>query len=227
MIVLDLQLIFFHRLPRQARIRRWYPLLGSLFAFLLGIPYLCFPNVRLGYNGTMMVGNAKSAAAKVFVLWGQIWLHAGIIYSIIMVIAVCVKIYLAQSQLRRFGGSKLNESVSRSFAIVLFHPVISPNDKQSDSGTLLHSQFSTTGNLSTEKPVADIQTCPPQVKTMDMGPGVTGLFNDALGNDDTLSSTAGKNPHEAQGVSVVHMGDCTVNESALEPRNLFIEATTL
>ncbi|KAJ1956000.1 hypothetical protein IWQ62_005406 [Dispira parvispora] len=307
MITLDLHLIFFHRLPRQARIRRWYPLIGFSIALLLSIPYLCLSDATINTEGVMMMGYSGSDTTRFFIAWDIVFLFIGNVYSIIVVIAVCIKMFVARSQLRRFSQDRLNNTSSRSlfrnarliiaypmvliivyvpyvigswmymkaygdtftqywqtvagylfsfqgifsFAIVLFHPIMlatyrernielssmwsrlsrrfwsSPNDKQSDSSTLLFSQFLTTENVSTDKPVADILTCPPQVKTMDMGPGVTGFFNDALGNDGTLSSTAGKYPHEIQGVTVLRMGDCTVNESALEPRNLFIEATTL
>ncbi|KAJ1649617.1 hypothetical protein IWQ61_009352 [Dispira simplex] len=128
MIVLDLQLVFFHRLPRQARIRRWYPVIGSLIAFLLAIPYLCFPNVRISYNGALMVGYEDSAALKVYILWTQIWMHTGIIYSIIVVVAVCIKIFTAQSQLRRFASNNLNKTVSRSLIhntyLIIAYPVV-------------------------------------------------------------------------------------------------------
>ncbi|KAJ1963330.1 hypothetical protein IWQ62_003249, partial [Dispira parvispora] len=290
-----------------ARIRRWYPLIGFSIAILLSIPYLCFPDVIISPEGVIMVGKSGSAITRFFIAWNNIFLFLGNVYSIIVVIAVCIKMFVARFQLRQFGQDRLNNTSSRSlfrnarliiaypivliivyvpyvigswlfiatrgdtftqywqtvaaclfglqgifsFAIVLFHPVMlatyrqrnielssiwsrlsrrfrsSRNDKKSDSSTLLYSQFSTTENVSTEKPVVDIHTYPPQVKTMDMGPGVTGLFNDALGNDGTPSSTAGKNPQEAQELAVVHMGDCTLDESALESSNLFAEATTL
>ncbi|KAJ1958191.1 hypothetical protein IWQ62_004940 [Dispira parvispora] len=247
-----------------------------------------------------------SPAAWFFMVWTEFWMHAGIIYSIIVVAAVCIKMLVARSRLRRLGGIASKNGISRSlicnagliiayptvlfivyvpyvfhawligsstgtfficwsvasfalfaaqgifsFAIVLFHPVMLALYRQRNfglrplwsrlshpfkgsadkiyhsSGTPLYSQFSTTRNLSSENPIVDIQTHPPQIKTMDMGPGVASLFNGSLGDDNIQTATDRQNLGELDEVAVIGVGNSELDQSPLETHCLYHESTLL
>ncbi|KAJ1655488.1 hypothetical protein IWQ61_004778 [Dispira simplex] len=317
MITLDLQLVFFHRLPRQARIRRWYPMLGTVIALLLSIPYLCFPNVRLSYNGVLMVGYEGSPALRAFILWNNIFMHLGIVYSLVVVIAVCIKVFVSQSHLRRFDEGEHSKAMSRalirntrliiaypvvlfvvyvpyvlaswfnsyipgyfamrwtwfsnilfasqgifSFAILLFHPVMLSTYRQNNFGfSSLWSQVSrrlggtsgSTYNTSLSNTNAsnnrsypystaasntqrldssgmgglDIQTVPPQIKTMDMGPGVTGFFDGHYSECDTHTTSSVHKLKGLEGIEAINLGEPDDIERANEQYPLLDDPTCL
>ncbi|KAJ1984799.1 hypothetical protein H4R34_000419 [Dimargaris verticillata] len=256
MITLDLQLVFFHRLPRQARIRRWYPLLGTAIAFFLAFWYLLLPNPRVTPNGMLVVGEPKSFAPRFVIVWSNIWMHVGIAYSLIVVIAVCVKVFRSQSRLRRFNQNEPPSAASRAlirntrlilaypavlfivyvpyvlntwfssyltgsfpyywniaysiiyasqgifnFIILLFHPVMLSTYRQNTFGfsslwsrfasyrwgmrsdpnmTTAHSFSGSQVPLTHNAASGDPTNTAPLIRTMDMGPGVTGYFDGAL-----------------------------------------------
>ncbi|RKP34335.1 hypothetical protein BJ085DRAFT_40407 [Dimargaris cristalligena] len=260
MITLDLQLVFFHRLPRQARIRRWYPLIGSGIAFFLAFWYLLLPDVRLTPEGVIMTGTEGSFASRFLIVWTNMWMHIGIIYALGVVIAVCFKVFRSQSHLRRFDQGEHAKAMSKalvrntrliiaypiilfivyvpyvlaswfasyfpgpfsmywnvasnvvyasqgifSFIILLFHPVMLSTYRQNNFGfSSLWSRVSRRlgSNSGTyQSSMANSQATPgpsgqsyslgqvhsggnpssvPHLRTMDMGPGVTGYFGGAL-----------------------------------------------
>ncbi|KAJ1928046.1 hypothetical protein IWQ60_002420 [Tieghemiomyces parasiticus] len=128
MITLDLQLVFFHRLPRQARIRRWYPLIGTAIAFFAGFWYLILPDVRLTPDGVVMVGTEGSLASHFLIVWTNMWMHIGIIYSIIVVVCVCIKVFRSQSHLRRFDQGEhakaMSKALVRNTRLIIAYPII-------------------------------------------------------------------------------------------------------
>ncbi|KAJ1916385.1 hypothetical protein IWQ60_008115 [Tieghemiomyces parasiticus] len=128
MITLDLQLVFFHRLPRQARIRRWYPLLGTVIAFFAGFWYLVLPDVRITPDGVIMAGTEGSLASLFLIIWTNIWMHIGIIYSIVVVACVCVKVIHSQSHLRNFNQGDQTKTISqalvRNTRLIMAYPIV-------------------------------------------------------------------------------------------------------
>ncbi|KAJ1976527.1 hypothetical protein H4R35_002660 [Dimargaris xerosporica] len=256
MITLDLQLVFFHRLPRQARIRRWYPLLGTAIAFLLAFWYLLLPNPRVTPNGMLVVGEPGTFAPRFVIVWSNIWMHVGIAYSLVVVIAVCIKVFRSQSRLRRFNQNEPPSAASRAlirntrlilaypavlfivyvpyvlntwfssyltgsfpyywniaysiiyasqgifnFIILLFHPVMLSTYRQNTFGfsslwsrfasyrwgmrsdpnmTTAHSFSGSQAPLTHNAASSNSANTVPLIHTMDMGPGVTGYFDDAL-----------------------------------------------
>ncbi|KAJ1915269.1 hypothetical protein IWQ60_008500 [Tieghemiomyces parasiticus] len=250
MIVLDLQLVFFHRLPRQARVRRWYPLIGTAIAFFLAFWYLILPNIHVRPSGGTMWGDPTDIANKFNTVWTLLWYSAGVFYCIVVVVCVWVKVLWSQRQLRSAGGGKKNRLASRalinntrlimaypavlvivyvpfimaslfmsygdpvfatrfvvaanvlyasqgifSLVILLFHPVMLDfyRSKRFSLQSLLtrlnlgmgRSELGQSSDLlSTSDKFASTdalkQASHPQIKTMDMGPGVTGYFDDAL-----------------------------------------------
>ncbi|KAJ1655489.1 hypothetical protein IWQ61_004779 [Dispira simplex] len=128
MISLDLQLVFFHRLPRQARIRRWYPLVGFIIAFLASIPLLCIPKVGIAEAGQIVLGGASLSTIRGIVMWGAIAMQIGIVYSLAVVTSVFVKILSARSKLRQLsdkGFSKdMGRSLIRNVYLIIAYPVV-------------------------------------------------------------------------------------------------------
>ncbi|KAJ1918903.1 hypothetical protein IWQ60_007385 [Tieghemiomyces parasiticus] len=128
MITLDLQLVFFHRLPRQARIRRWYPLIGTAIAFFAAFWYLILPDVRLTPDGVVMVGTEGSVAAHFLIVWTNMWMHIGIVYAFIVVICVCIKVFRSQSHLRRFDQGEhakaMSKALVRNTRLIIAYPII-------------------------------------------------------------------------------------------------------
>ncbi|KAJ1650450.1 hypothetical protein IWQ61_008752 [Dispira simplex] len=254
-----------------------------------------------------MVGYEDSTALKFYILWARIWMHAGIIYSIIVVVVVCFKIFAAQFQLRHFGSNNLNERVSRSlihntyliiaypvvlfvvyipyilqswfvshipeifnyhwgmftaimfstqgifsFIIVLFHPVMlstyhhnnfglnslwsqmsrwrhgSHCDTSNGSGIPLYPPTPITDNSPIKYPMLDVQPFIPQVKTMDVGPGVTNLFDNTFRINNIRSTIDDEEkPNDSEIMAVIHVTNCELNESTLGPHHSFDEATYL
>ncbi|KAJ1964189.1 hypothetical protein H4R35_007169 [Dimargaris xerosporica] len=286
MITLDLQLVFFHRLPRQARIRRWYPLLGTAIAFFLAFWYLVLPDVRITPDGVLMTSIPGTVPSNFVIFWTNIWLHVGIVYSLGVVIAVCIKVFRSQSHLNRFDQGEHSKAMSKalirntrliiaypvvlfvvyvpyvlaswfqsyfpgtfssywtlgtnvvyasqgifSFIILIFHPVMLSTYRRNVFGfSSLWSRFtrrlgSTVGSFSSSRnsphssnqvsspPGSNASTTfasnvnasglrahgmsMPYIKTMDMGPGVTGFFD---GQFATASDHQMSTAHKLQGL---------------------------
>ncbi|KAJ1649618.1 hypothetical protein IWQ61_009353 [Dispira simplex] len=139
-----------------------------------------------------------------------------------------------------------------SFIIMLFHPVMlstyrhsnfginslwpqmsrwrhgSHCDTSNGSGTLIYPPTSTAHNSPIGNPVLGVQTCPPQVKTMDMGPGVTRLFDSTFGINNIQTTTDGEEkPNDPEFMTIIHVGTSELNELALGSHLSLDEATYL
>ncbi|KAJ1927825.1 hypothetical protein IWQ60_002590 [Tieghemiomyces parasiticus] len=128
MIVLDLQLVFFHRLPRQARVRRWYPLIGTAIAFFLAFWYLILPNIHSTPSGATMWGNPTDIANKFNTVWTLLWYSAGVFYCIAVVVCVWIKVIRSQRRLRSAGGGEKNHLASRALIhntrLIMAYPIV-------------------------------------------------------------------------------------------------------
>ncbi|KAJ1984800.1 hypothetical protein H4R34_000420 [Dimargaris verticillata] len=290
MITLDLQLVFFHRLPRQARIRRWYPLLGTGIAFFMAFWYLVLPTIVITPDGFFNIEDPTGLANRFSTIWTNICFHVGIIYAIIVVVAVCFKVFRSQAHLRRFDQGEHAKAMSKalirntrliiaypivlfivyvpyvlnswfssfltgpfpyywnlaytvvynaqgifSFIILLFHPVMLSTYRQNNFGfsslwsrvsrrlgTSPGTYQSSMGTGATSGPTMGsyghsgasgshgtnhLHASSPYIKTMDMGPGVTGYFDNTLeaGESHTmtmprLKGLEGMEPIEADAV---------------------------
>ncbi|KAJ1927320.1 hypothetical protein IWQ60_003026 [Tieghemiomyces parasiticus] len=128
MIALDLQLIFFHRLPRQARIRAWYPLLGFGLAFFLAFFYLVMPDVELASSGQIIVGKPGSAAKHFVTIWSYMWLDIGVFYTLVVVLMVLIKVIKNYRRLRSLNSDPVSTNMSKAVLqntlIILAYPLV-------------------------------------------------------------------------------------------------------
>ncbi|KAJ1978423.1 hypothetical protein H4R33_005976 [Dimargaris cristalligena] len=93
MIALDLHLVVFHNLPRQARIRSMYPYLALGFATFISAWYLVLPRVRFLANASIAVDSNGSAAAAFSILWNMVWLDLAIVYVTAVMVAIFVVLF--------------------------------------------------------------------------------------------------------------------------------------
>ncbi|KAJ1983470.1 hypothetical protein H4R34_001267 [Dimargaris verticillata] len=130
LIAMDLQLVFFHRLPRYAPIRRWYPLIGTVAGFILAFMLLIMPKVRLYYGGAVTIGDRGTAWMPFNAYWTLSWLTLAIVYLVSVMIAILLKLYASQRELRQFDSSNMgmrkmtaNPTVLRSARLVMAYPI--------------------------------------------------------------------------------------------------------
>ncbi|KAJ1655255.1 hypothetical protein IWQ61_004971 [Dispira simplex] len=88
MIALDFHLVFFHQLPRQARIRRFYPWIGFALAFFLAFRYLILPARRYVNGNVISFGEKYSTANRFNSVWTMLWFLVRIVYTVGVVAAV-------------------------------------------------------------------------------------------------------------------------------------------
>ncbi|KAJ1955903.1 hypothetical protein IWQ62_005424, partial [Dispira parvispora] len=129
MIALDLQLVFFHRLPRQARVRRFYPWIGFALAFVLAFWYLILPAPRYVNGNMISFGEKYSTANRFNLVWTMLWFLVGIVYTVGVVAAVWIKIYISRRRLKHLEtqyrhSDNLSSSVIRNALIIIAYPVL-------------------------------------------------------------------------------------------------------
>ncbi|RKP38461.1 hypothetical protein BJ085DRAFT_30021 [Dimargaris cristalligena] len=127
MIMLDLQLVFFHRLPRQARIRQWYPALATLIAFLLSMWSLITPDVRYGELGGVTIQAVGRTWTKIFQIWNSVWLVLGMCYILVMTIMICIKVFGSQAGIGKFARNGVSPAYSpaliRNTRLIMAYPI--------------------------------------------------------------------------------------------------------
>ncbi|KAJ1977802.1 hypothetical protein H4R35_002151 [Dimargaris xerosporica] len=130
LIAVDLQLVFFHRLPRYAPIRRWYPLVGTVAGFVLAFMLLVMPKIRLYYGGAVTIGDRGTAWMPFNAYWTLSWLTLAIVYLVGVMIAILHKLYASQRELRQFDSGSMgmqkmaaNPTVLRSARLVMAYPI--------------------------------------------------------------------------------------------------------
>ncbi|KAJ1963425.1 hypothetical protein IWQ62_003219 [Dispira parvispora] len=128
MITLDLQLVFFHRLPRSAPVRRWYPLIGTGFALAISCWYPFVKDIYMQSSSVIVVGTPFSTLQSFFYVWNYLWLHLGVVYTFGVVVAVFVKVYLSQRQVGRFtknfGNTKPFGELFRNTRLIMAYPAV-------------------------------------------------------------------------------------------------------
>ncbi|KAJ1954606.1 hypothetical protein IWQ62_005719 [Dispira parvispora] len=242
-------------------------------------------------TGGMVSPGVQGSTGLVFAeYWTNIWFHLGVVYTLGVVIAVCIKVFKSQRNVGRFNQGLSNKNMSPtllrntrlimaypavllviyvpyimsmwfgtylqglfvyywvmainvvynmqgvfSFIIFLFHPVmLSTYNKHNISIGLVWTKVTRrlhlTGSSSTgfsgstlqgggshqrgnhfagETEVAPVDSTLPHLKSLDMGPGVTNLFNGVEKDDRTYTSTfqSMKSGFISPEISAVHDGD--------------------
>ncbi|RKP35704.1 hypothetical protein BJ085DRAFT_32147 [Dimargaris cristalligena] len=128
MIALDLQLVIFHRLPRQARIRRMYPYMATGVAFFFSFWYLILPDVRFLADGSVTTSVPQSLAVYFSMYWLTAWLLVAILYVTTVVVAIFITLYRSQARLKEFALINASRSRSRNLInnarLIVAYPVI-------------------------------------------------------------------------------------------------------
>ncbi|KAJ1657632.1 hypothetical protein IWQ61_002997 [Dispira simplex] len=128
MVALDLHLVLFHRLPRQAAIRRWYPAIGAAIAFIFALPTLAIPQVTGSTTSAVTMGVPGSTAQKFATVWLMIAFHLGPVYSIVVVIAMLTKVIRSRLRMRAFhlagNGFSHSQPLLRNVSLVATYPII-------------------------------------------------------------------------------------------------------
>ncbi|KAJ1927176.1 hypothetical protein IWQ60_003142 [Tieghemiomyces parasiticus] len=128
MIVLDLQLVIFHRLPRHARIRSRYPAIAAASSAFFSVWYLILPDYRFLENGTITVSSPGSPAQRFFLLWFTIWLPIILLYMVGVVAAILITLFRTQAQLRRFAldstSRQRSQTLLRNARLIIAYPIL-------------------------------------------------------------------------------------------------------
>ncbi|KAJ1651599.1 hypothetical protein IWQ61_007880 [Dispira simplex] len=128
MVTLDLQLVFFYRLPRSAPVRRWYPLIGTAFAFVISYWYPFVTPIHMQSTSVIIVGTPLSTLQTFYYVWNYLWLHMGVIYTLGVVVAVYVKVYLSQRQVGRFmknfGDMRPYMGLFQNTQLIMAYPAV-------------------------------------------------------------------------------------------------------
>ncbi|KAJ1959898.1 hypothetical protein IWQ62_004429 [Dispira parvispora] len=128
MVALDLHLVLFHRLPRQATIRKWYPAIGAGIAFVFALPILAIPQITGSTTGAITMGLAGSAAQGFATVLLMIALHLGPVYSIVVIFSMLVKMVRSRLRMRALQvvgtGFSHSQLLLRNVSLVATYPIL-------------------------------------------------------------------------------------------------------
>ncbi|KAJ1929212.1 hypothetical protein IWQ60_001383 [Tieghemiomyces parasiticus] len=128
MIALDLHLMIFHGLARQAWIRRWYTTTATVFALFFAAWYLVLPDVRFLLDGTVTAGVPGSPTQYFILLWMGIWFPLVIGYVVAVVATVVFTIVRSRIHLGRFSLNRefrdQTQPLTKKAQFIIGYPIV-------------------------------------------------------------------------------------------------------